>query len=274
MLVSDKLRSVEVNFGKAIEYRIADTGGAFQFVLGVRKSGSSILNSIVTALAEMNDVNYVDIAGKLFKEGISVETWQSSAELRRIIRGGNVYGGFRNAPLGLLKGGQYASVPKILLVRDPRDALVSEYFSNAYSHSLPAEGTAREQLLTQRASALSRSVEDYVLARAPDMRKTLLEYLAIMEYNDVIVMKYEDYILRKRDLISTICDVFGWKVSDVQVANILSWADVVPKSERPTEFVRRVTPGDHKEKLGVAAIQSLEQLLGREMRAFGYKPNR
>ena len=54
---------------------------------------------------------------------------------------GRVYGGFRSMPLVFAQSELYRRSRKILLVRDPRDALVSEYFSLAYSHGLPeAEG--------------------------------------------------------------------------------------------------------------------------------------
>jgi hypothetical protein len=47
---------------------------------------------------------------------------------------------------------------------------------------------------------------------------------------------------------------------------------VIPAEENPTEFVRKVVPGDHREKLGIATIRRLDEMLADEMATFGYIP--
>jgi len=256
-----------------VPYEIADVaGGAVSFVFGIRKSGSSILNSIVISLAKKAQVNYVDVAGKMFEAGVTVAQWQGDRELASILRPGNVYGGFRNFPEGLLGDRTYESARKILLVRDPRDALVSEYFSNAFSHSLPEQGEAREQMLELREEARHAHIEQFVIQRAPAFAKTMREYRPLVDDGQALVLKYEDFIPDKRTYIHRICEHFGWPVDDHFVSLVLSWADVIPEEERPTQFVRKVTPGDHKDKLRQKTIDKLGEMLGDEMAMFGYEP--
>jgi len=253
------------------EFEVADNEEQESyFVFGVRKSGSSILNSIVGALAGMNGVQFIDVAGTLFKSGLRVSDWQSDGGLCELLRPGNVYGGFRNFPTGLACAPRFRRSRKILMVRDPRDALVSEYFSNAYSHSIPQSGSGRSAMLAERDAALSSDLQSYVLRMAPSLRRALREYLPLMEDQTVQIVRYEDRIMQKKKLIGDICTFFSWSVSDENVGHILGWADIIPDAERPTAFVRRVRPGDYAEKLAPATIRELELFFQRELSCFGY----
>ncbi len=259
-----------------IRYRTVDIEVADEppkdicFVFGVRKSGSSILNNVVHAIAKMNDVHFVDIAGQLFQNGIPVRDWQRDAGMGKLLKPGNVYGGFRNFPLGLTGDETFRNSKKLLMVRDPRDALVSEYFSNAYSHSVPVTGKTRNDMLALRDAALGSEIDAYVLKMAPLLRNTLREYMQLGDHNIHRTLRYEDVITRKRLLLSELCGFFSWSLSETQSNQILGWADVVPETEQPTEFVRKVTPGDYLEKLSRETISKLNDLFAAEMQYFGY----
>jgi hypothetical protein len=46
---------------------------------------------------------------------------------------------------------------------------------------------------------------------------------------------------------------------------------VLPDAEQPTAFIRKVTPGDHREKLSPTIIEELNGVFADEMHLFGYK---
>lgn len=255
--------------GVEFEIAAADTRPAW-FAFGLRKSGSSIMNSMVNALADMNGVRYVDVAGRLFEKGVTVPSWQNDAGMRALLRGGNLFGGFRNAPLGLAGHPLLAAGPKILLVRDPRDALVSDYFSSAFSHSLPAGGDERDVLLAARSHALQATIGEWVLRRAEGFRQTMRDYDAFLAMPGMQVYRYEQAILDKRWFLRDVCRHFGWTVTDHQLGLILGWADVMPEEEKPTQFVRKVRPGDHLDKLDAPTIAALNGIFAAELEAFGY----
>jgi len=255
-----------------VAFDLADRAAAKSFfVFGVRKSGSSILNSMVAALAADQGLPFLDIGGALFAAGVKVSDWQFDPDLGGLMKGGNIYGGFRNCPVGLLGHAAYRASPKILLVRDPRDALVSEYFSNAYSHSLPQSGEGRDQMLDLRREALRSPIERFVIERAPAMAQTLREYRVLLGDPLLRIFRYEDIITDKRRLLAEVATHFGWTVAPGYVDKIMSWADVLPDTEDPTRFVRKVLPGDHRAKLAPAVIVQLDELLADEMAAFGYR---
>jgi hypothetical protein len=268
--------SVEVSSHPPVRFQIDETGrGRAFFILGIRKSGSTLLNRICTALAKANDICYVDVAGTFFAKNIDVGTWVRNSDVTRILRPGNAYGGFRNMP-GCLKDTQtFLNAAKVLLIRDPRDALVSEYFSNAHSHKIPgaAGGVpgARDKLLAQRKVALQSTVEEYVRSRADLMARTFAEYKDVWADGRALKLKYEDNIFDKEKLIRSILGHFRWYASDHLISSVVTQVDIRPNIEDPTAFVRKVVPGDHKEKLSPATITYLNDRLGEVLDCFEYE---
>jgi Sulfotransferase domain len=270
------MQQVVLAKGHVVEFDIRDDPkGEVSFIFGVRKSGSSLFNSMMNSLAGINDVNYVDIAEPLFKTGILEKDWRVDPSLLDLLRPGNIYGGFRAMPLIMYAWPDFPQCRKVLLVRDPRDAVVSEYFSNAYSHSVP-EGTSdnatRDMMLQKREAALRASLTEFVLNRAREFNRTMVEYEAVARDPLTRVYKYEEVIFDKRGWLADIASHFGWSPgSHGFIEGMMSWADVRPETEDATQFVRRVTPGDHREKLPDETVQKLTSLLEPSMRLFGYR---
>jgi hypothetical protein len=259
--------------GRQVTFEIdRDRDGPAWFVLGIRKSGSSLLNMLCIELAKLNGRRFVDVGGTFFFE--NVIRWERDPAIRDLLYRGNVYGGFRVMPSALADHPIFRDGPKVLLVRDPRDALVSEYFSNAYSHPVPVRtgpvSPTTDQMEQLRHHALSSDIDTVVKDRARAMRRTFLEYIGIARSPGTVVVKYEDYIFRKPELIRLIVRHFGWTVTGGDIDAIMSWADLRPAVEDPTAFVRLVTPGDHRNKLRSATIAALDDFLRPAMAAFGY----
>lgn len=244
------------------------------FALGVRKSGSSIFSSIVNALAMFNEIHAVDVPGAMFVQGIRYIEWNNHPRIADVLWRGNVYIGFRDPPTALYKDPVFREAKKILLVRDPRDALVSEYFSNAFSHSLPTERTGDTVIEQERRHALQSSLEAYVLDRAEHLDQTVSGYKRLIGDRNLLIMRYEDVVFDKARWIGEIARHFGWRVTDELVGNILGWADVRPDAEDPHAFVRRVAPGDHLDKLSPEVIQAVNGKLSDIWSEFGYAVGR
>lgn len=253
-----------------IDFDLAEGTTPPLFIFGIRKSGSSIMNSMMNAVAKFSGQEVVDIAGTMFKAGVPVDVWRKDPGLGALFVPGNIYGGFRNAPSAAFETPGFAAARGILLVRDPRDALSSEYFSNAYTHSLPAEGAARDQMLAEREKALAASIEDFARKNAPRFRVTMREYLPLLTHPGFRVYRYEQAIMDKAWFLRDAADFLGLAVTDAQIGLILGWADVKPDAERPDQFIRKVTPGDHKTKFSPALIAELDALFAEELRLYGY----
>jgi hypothetical protein len=267
--------TISLRNGRQIPFEV-DIGleGPAYFVFGVRKSGSTLLNAVAAEMARLNGRNFVNVGDIFFRQNVCAIDWQYDPALQEIVHPVNVYGGFRDMPFALLDSKLFECSPKLLIIRDPRDALVSEYFSNAYSHPIP-EPTAESSSMTdlmerQRREALKNGPDIYVINRARELVRTIMEFGAIAKSSTTKVLKYEDYIFNKRELIGVIARHFGWTVDESSIANILGWADVRPATENPQAFIRKVTPGDHREKLRPATIADLNRILRSPMRLFDY----
>jgi hypothetical protein len=268
--------SVEFEDGRSVAFDV-ETGleGPAFFSLSIRKCGSSIFNNITKALSLANQRNFVDVGDTFFRQNITELEWIREPGLRAILRPGNVYGGFRSAPETIIDDELFRSSPKILFVRDLRDALVSLYFSNAYSHPIPqtggeGEGNVTELLLRLREEARTREIDAVVIRSSGAMLRTAMAYEEFIDSPSLTILRYEDYIFDKSGLMDVIVDRFGWQLEAQVREDILGWADVRPVEEDPTLFIRRVTPGDHIEKLKPETIEQLNETLAPALEMFGY----
>jgi hypothetical protein len=271
---------VDLADGRRVSFQAAAPGTAAEtcFILGIRKCGSSIMNSMVADLARVNHRHFMDVAGRFFEANVPERTWRVDPAARTLLVAGQVHGGFRAMPLAFARHPLYENARKILLVRDPRDALVSEYFSNAYSHSVPEHGTehaggenAAEDMLALRRAALQASIEAYVVRQAPALNRTFMDYEDAAADPNTKIFRYETVILAKRQWVRDIARHFGWPLPDDNLLDgMMGWADVVPEDEQPERFIRKVWPGDHKVKLGPDVVDRLNDILAPAMRLFAY----
>lgn len=249
-----------------------DGSGPALFSLGVRKSGSTMLHKVIHFLANRNQTNIVDIPGTFFRNGFTVANW-APLDLRELVAPGNLYSGFRAFPEGLAKTELYRTGLKVFMFRDPRDALVSQYFSDAYSHEIPkqeAAGDGHEIFLKKREEAQNADIDEWVLEKAGGIRRTLLAYRDTLADPKCLTLRYEDYVFQKRRMIVKIVAHFGWKIEAPQVNRLLSDIDVVPDAEDKTRFVRKAVPGDHTAKLKSETIRRLNNKLAEVLTLYDY----
>ena len=72
---------------KGVNFELDDRAeGSAYFIMGVRKSGSSMFNRVAQLLARYNNVNWVDVAGSLFNKNIKVGEWVRDPSFAEIIR--------------------------------------------------------------------------------------------------------------------------------------------------------------------------------------------
>ena len=248
------------------------TGPVF-FCLGVRKSGSTLLNKVVTFLAHRNGINTVDLPGTFFRKGLGAGHWGDVA-FDKLIQPGNIYTGFRAMPPALADSSKFSDSLKVFMFRDPRDAVVSQYFSDAYSHSLPSEqevhGPGREIFLKKRQAALETNIDDYALKAARALGNTLQLYEPMLNDPTCLLLRYEDYVFQKRRMVGKILRHFGWTMAHGQIEALMEKVDVVPEAEEKTRFVRKAIPGDHISKLKAETIRRINNQLKPVLQSFDY----
>ncbi len=178
----------------------------------------------------------------------------------------------------------------VLHLRDPRDVLVSMFYSYCYIHQgeLAANTGYRRE-------AAARGIDAFVLAKASgnstdypgdygtgahveDLIGNLpLRYRNYIDHvvgkPNVILVKYEDMVTNYRGWLHEFVAPFPIDNKAALVDRLAVQAPVLfPKrTVDALDHVRHVSPGDHKAKLQPATIRRLDEIFSATLDALGYE---
>lgn len=189
----------------------------------------------------------------------------------------------------------YVEVPEreryavLLHLRDPRDVLVSMFYSYCFIHSGPvAPGSGH------RAEVAARGIDAFVLAKSgADSRGIAGDYGTGGHVEELIGNVAERYRIYRERLLGSpgvtllryeemVTDYRAWLTRFIAPFPIGDQPGVVERLvaanaglfERRTrdtlEHVRHVTPGDHRAKLRPETIATLNDIYGETLDALGY----
>ena len=241
------------------------------FIFGVHKCGSSLLNKLIVDICRVNQIPDVPIPELAFQQSIPTESWENCTDLNSTILDGYCHRGYRHFPLFLKQSSLLNQRKKILLVRDPRDAIVSAYFSFAKSHVLPESGKLLENMLKSREHLKNMELEQYAVAQVPGVKAAFNRYHDNLNHDKLLkIYRYEDVIFNKEDWIVDIVDYLGLTLKPAQVKRIAEKHDIVPTAEDTSQHIRKVKPGDHAEKLSTECIAQLNEGLAEVLDRYHY----
>ncbi|MBF2046964.1 MAG: sulfotransferase domain-containing protein [Elainella sp. C42_A2020_010] len=227
------------------------------FVFAIPKSGSVLQDNVMEDICQYLEIPAISIAKTAFKEGIEEGRFgEDICEL--FVEQGYCYYGFRYFP-PYLNNFDIKGFKKILLVRDPRDILVSHYFSMKKSHPLP-QGAMGDQLAQLRQKLSEVDIDSYVLENAERFADIFRAYARIEDEN-LKLFRYEDIIFAKHQWIGEILAFLGLEMEESVITEIAKRHDIFPNRENVDLHIRKVTPGDYKEKLKPDTIEILSELL-------------
>jgi hypothetical protein len=239
------------------------------FVFAIHKSGSVMQDKIMEDICADFQIPMISIAKTAFQQGIEEGAFEKDiCEIFR--KKGYCYYGFRYLPR-YLKGFDLSSFKKILLIRDPRDIVVSHYFSMKKSHTVP-EGEVGKKLLELRKELAHLELDDYVLEKAQGFNNILKTYGTIEDEN-LKLFRYEDIIFKKQQWVQYILNFLGLEMPEDEIKAIAAKHDVFPTSENQSAHIRKVTPGDYKDKLKPETIKQLNDCFKEVLEKYGYELN-
>jgi len=225
------------------------------YLFALHKSGSTLLNDMMAAALERAGIPQIAIPEATFSAGLAEHTISNPEEI--VFARGYCYRGFRRFP-AYLGGFDLARQKKILLVRDPRDMAVSLYFSIAESHSMPAQGTLRDNLMAQRAQARAMGIDEFCIGRVAFIRSEFEGYEPILA-SETRIYRYEDVIFDKAAWLADMLAYLGVVLEPAAIARIAAANDIRPDRERPAEHVRQVAPGNHRKHLAPTTRDRLDR---------------
>jgi hypothetical protein len=235
------------------------------------KSGSVLLDRILRDLTPQVGLTYVSIMEEFFNLGIP-DNLVPPSTAGIFLPKGYCYGGFRYFPRKF----EIPIVPKvkkILLIRDPRDMLVSHYYSMLKSHPERGKLVAGDNRMKSRDLANELDIDSYVRRMAKRFNIFLQNYRLLCEKEDVRQYRYEDVIYEKPAWIANMCSYFGWAIPTAVIEEIAKRHDIIPMAEDDNQHIRQVHPGNYKKKLASDTITELTDYFSDTLDFYGYSKN-
>ena len=163
---------------------------------------------------------------------------------------------------------EISSYKVVLILRDPRDVLTSQYFSFGFSHKL-----INPKMIKNRKEVSQINIDDYVLEASKEYKIIYQDYLKLKKSNsDILFLKYEDMISEFTPWLSELYNFLG-----ISTKNNFSFEKSIKESSFKVEkenihsHIRNIKSGDHINKLKKETIEKLDLIFDEELRYFNYK---
>jgi hypothetical protein len=227
------------------------------FFFTVHKCASVYVGNLLKKIASDSGITPLDFEAYFFSGG-NVRTNKKNPGFNDEVfkKKGYLYGPFREYRSTIANIEDY----KILLfLRDPRDVLVSFYYSVAFSHGIPSRNRKMaSHLLQMRENAQNMSIDSFVVDNADLFLCRYQSYCQkLLNAENVFFSKYEEMVSDFDKWLAQIINFVGIKCSSNTKKEIICAATLPLQQEDQYRNKRQVTPGDHKRKLRIETIEKL-----------------
>ena len=247
------------------------------FLMAPYKAGSTMLFVYARRICRLLNVSYVDYPQHIWERGGDLtQEYYANPSANEMLSEPLLYIGNRQAVTSLTEN-SHGKLASFIMIRDPRDALVSMYFSFLHSHVKPriserkSLGKTAERAKDAEPSSLP-DINNYVLENAEWYKHLMNNVLGFgKKAHSFSIIKYEDYVRDKNGLCSYLYEVLKssrptlndkgdrpHKIADSYIPTCLhplllrliaKTQDKIPSAENPQSHVRKAIPGDHANKL-------------------------
>ncbi|MES0491815.1 MAG: sulfotransferase domain-containing protein [Leptospirales bacterium] len=240
-------------------------------VYSVNKAASMFLHKISNQISKKLELPYFSMNND-FREEIKPMTWRKFIENNKRI---GIYGPIR-ASQGNIYPDNLNNYRIILHLRDPRDVMVSKYYSKAYNHPKREGGfsisdESREQLR-------KNGIDDFVInnPQSKEIKSHYESYIKkLIGQKNVTFVKYEtmvtDYSTWVRHFLKPFNDFYAQP--DELYSNLYNEYknDFNVSKENIYEHKRQILPGDFKKKLSPETIQFINHQLSDILKFMNYE---
>ena len=246
----------------------------------VHKAGSTFVNGLLAQICRRLEIEHHTENDARYQMLNSTMSWKQYLESN--VRTG-CFGPIRAAAKLPVYPDNLDEYSILLHLRDPRDVVTSMYFSKAYSH--PVQSGVFEMTPQQREQLREEGIDRFVIRSAQLLRPKYDKlYEKLKDRPNVTTVHYEDMVLNFPAWLDQVLSAFeSFRVPAQKARNLLlpqsvRWMGLkhhLLKTNRSAFDVseenvfshkRKVTPGDHREKLQPATIAELNEIFS------GYVP--
>lgn len=233
------------------------------YLFSFHKSGSTLMDNMVREYCRQMGVPTFSLFNFIFDSGISTHEVMNDT-LVCFSRTGRIYTGFRHFPHFDL---DLRGSPCVLLVRDPRDMLVSMYYSVSKSHVLPRKNLL---LRRKRQEAAAMGIDEFVLDKAGQYLNHFHRYQKKLPTDTLSTYRYEDVIYEKEAWLKDLVETMSLPQDQDLIKKIARQFDIFPKREEQEKHIRQVHPGNYKTKLKPQTIDTINDSLEEFLRHYDY----
>lgn len=227
------------------------------YAFAPHKCGSVLLQNIVKDMCAEEGFPFLNIHSELFIKGLRLHPFAKAIQ-ELLNKPGYCFGALRGPAAIDIQ--TIAPRAKIFLLRDPRDVIVSYYFSITKSHPSPGAGPARDALLANRSEVESLSIDAFVQRENGFLIlqniRTFLKWTK--ELPNSTLFRYEDIIFAKEAWVKAIAECFDFHLSIEAIKAIADRHDIIPEYENSSQHIRQVRPGNYKKHLSATSIATIE----------------
>lgn len=181
---------------------------------------------------------------------------------------GELYGPIRR-PIRFAGQGAYKS---LFFLRDPRDAVISNFYSFAYTHRLPNNQANRESFLVYRDRVRNQGIDAYCLQYANQwMIKMFGAYKDVYDIcDDKMYISYDDFAENPPDFIKRVCAYFEISLPDDVAATLAESAAPQREGAPVLEHKRSGKSGQYMDELRPETVTQLNEMLAPVLDAWGF----
>lgn len=210
-------------------------------------------------MARANFDSYFTLQEKDVEAAFEEKDFQQNAFLKK----GVIYGPFRS----------YRPIPGIedygvlLVLRDPRDILVSTYYSLAYSHSI-----MNKKLIRRRRKARGMTIDEFVLDEAARVRQIFEDYQnQLLGRSNVTYWTYADLITDPRGYLKSLVGLVDTDVDEEELDRIADAEMGLPDEEDRTRHKRSGRTRQFEEKLEPGTVKDLTAEFSQILDPMGFE---
>jgi len=236
--------------------------------LSMHKAGSSIADNIFTEVCAARGYDIDRIALQVPSQPMPEPDFFHSYVPK--MREAGVYYGMARDPASH----DLSILPKLKLivqVRDPRDCIVSAYFSYRQSHEVPSDPAKRAEHAARQAELQTVDITRFCLDW-PLIYRDRMQIMAdiLTAHDDILLLHYEEMVRAPQVWLHRCLTFLDQPMTPELESALAPYMDFDVAEENVRRHKRQVTPGDHRRKLDGATIAQMSRVLDPVLTQFGY----
>ncbi|MCG8306715.1 MAG: sulfotransferase domain-containing protein [Cytophagales bacterium] len=228
--------------------------------MGFNRSASQYLKDLFFTIGPDNGYKCINLAGYAFLSNFPYLDDLSEKEFEKysylIKPTGIIYSAFGGYIHSIEK---YPDIKKIIAIRDPRDLLVSMFYSYRFSHLTPVIGDKYDYFIKHKNLAQNSSIDDYCFKTSDEVLDNFTKYMDFLQKDqNHFVFKFSEFSQEFENWLEKIIDYTQLKVNtDLKNKLIHDFHKKQPKKESQKSHIRKGSSGDYLNKLQPKTIDEL-----------------